>query len=91
MKAIWKFPVRVGNDAAISMPKDAWIVHLSHQRTPIPGMAVTFWALVEPDAEREIRTFRVYGTGHLIEDGWHYVGTDCAADNLVWHLFEADR
>jgi hypothetical protein len=51
---------------------------------------VEFWAEHDPDAYTpEPRSFQVFGTGHIIPDEMHWVGTcDRTADGLVWHLYE---
>lgn len=52
--------------------------------------AVEFWAHplpVERNDEPITRAFRVYGTGHDIDDNALYVGTALTPDNqFVWHL-----
>ena len=54
------------------------------------------WALVNPDAPMETRTFRVVGTGHDIPpDGadylWYHVGTfQMHGGYFVGHLFEQE-
>ncbi|HET8661080.1 MAG TPA: hypothetical protein VFM55_19045 [Micromonosporaceae bacterium] len=84
---VWKYEVEAnGRDNAITMPKGARILHVEHQDAR-PSV-VTFWAEVDPAAERELRTFVVVGTGHPVPDGARYVGTDCVLPTLVWHLYE---
>jgi len=50
---------------------------------------IEFWAEVDPEAEKEDRKFKVYGTGHpLMEDvEQKYLGT-CFERVFVWHIFE---
>lgn len=100
---IWKYPVVWDLDLEVSsvkfsheMPKGAEILAVQLQdREP------QIWALVDENAEKETRTFRVIGTGHEIRggDGLVYVGTfqkevdqwiqaSAGIKSLVWHLFE---
>jgi hypothetical protein len=53
---------------------------------------VEFWAEHDPDAYgEEPRTFQVFGTGQLVPDGMHWVGTcDRTPDGHVPHLYELD-
>ena len=87
MKSIWKFPVPIDDDIELEMPKGARILSFQSQRDH-----PCIWALVDMDTqEKEIRKFRMAGTGHPIEDDSNYsfVGTaQMMGGNLVWHLFE---
>lgn len=62
-----------------------------------PG-TVEVWTL-DSGGPTVARTFRVFGTGHPVPDGWEYVGTALTPMEvlglgqrkrgaLVWHLFE---
>jgi len=84
MRVIWKFPIRMQSDAFIvSLPENASILHVEEQ-----GGVGTFWALVDPDANREKAVFRIYGTGQEIPDDCRYIGTFTQLRAaLVWHLF----
>lgn len=47
---------------------------------------VEFWAFA-PDESPVTRKFRVFGTGHPLDDAVNYVGTALAPrGGLVWHL-----
>ena len=66
------------------MPKGAEILTVQLQGVPC------FWALVEPSAKNEKRTFIIHGTGHNIStENKKYIGTyqECEG-SLVWHVFE---
>lgn len=89
MKGIWKYEVVIGGTHFHDMPKAARIVHVGHPRHI--GTVLTFWAEVDPHAERESREFAVFGTGHPIPDDYQYVGTDDSAGDLIWHLHERVR
>lgn len=88
-RSVWKLSVRV-DDAwhLVSLPIGAEIVHVACQRGVVSE--VNFWAVVDTAAPQVARVFRVFGTGHTIEDiRASYVGTALTAGgDLVWHLFE---
>ncbi len=52
--------------------------------------ALYLWAIVDPAAETEDRTFVVYGTGHVMdEEKLRYIGTaQMLGGDLIWHAFE---
>ena len=79
---IWKYSL-VFPTGNVAIPAGGKILDLQQQRG-VPCL----WVLVNPEAEKELRTFTVYGTGHEIPDeGFEYVGT-YQEGMLVWHLFE---
>lgn len=84
MRAVWKFTVRIGGVTDLDMPKGATLLHVQVQRaTPC------LWALVDPTAEKEKRSFCWVGTGHPMDIDGDYVGTIQSPDEtLVFHLFE---
>jgi hypothetical protein len=90
---IWKYEVAI--DAFThtkEMPRGARILHVAAQYPD--AQWITFWALVDEDAPREQRTFRVYGTGFPLPDlagstFCDYVGSATfQSGQYVWHLFE---
>ncbi len=93
MKTVWKFPIPTQDGIIdILMPKNAEILHVADQYGQI-----CLWALVDSDAEKVIRKFRIYGTGHPLVVNAHtgyntydtYVGTAMQLDGkLLWHIFE---
>lgn len=83
MRTIYKFPVPVDDVLhKHAMPTKAVIRHVAQQ-----GYQPCIWAEVDTDAPLVERSFRVFGTGHAIPDGFAFVGT--AFDGpFVWHVFE---
>ena len=82
-RAIWKYPL---TEYELSMPIGAQILDIREQN----GTGC-LWALVNPDAEKDVRRFLVYGTGHSIKDAERmtYRGTFHIDDGaLVFHVFE---
>ena len=86
-KQIWKFTINP-NKIIVEMPKDAEILTIQTQNeTPC------IWALVNPENEKELRHFEVYGTGHDIHYDMgierKYINTfQLYGGSLVFHLFE---
>jgi hypothetical protein len=87
MRAIWKFPVSVRERFTVEMPRGAEVLSVQVQH----GEPV-MWALLDPKAQNETRTFAVHGTGHeFYDDGYAYIGTfQIAGGALVFHLFEIE-
>jgi len=83
MKTIWKYTLDF--DTTLDMPCGAKLLAVQVQHCE-PQL----WALVDPGAEKELRTFCVYGTGHeLPDDPGRYVGTfQLSGGELVFHVFE---
>jgi hypothetical protein len=85
-RTIWKY-VLDGDSPVLEMPNGAQVVSFALQHdTPC------LWAIVDPDAPRVGRRFRVVGTGWRFE--WPmllsvtYRGMVQAPNGLVWHLLE---
>lgn len=85
---VWKYILTDAEGTEIEMPKDAKIIHFNSQH----GMPC-IWVLVDPEAPKEIRKFKVYGTGHIINEKIiSHIGTVPVADGyLVFHAFEIQR
>lgn len=90
MQTIWKFPVpTTGEGAVLEMPQHAEILTVQTQgKAERPEL----WALVDPSADTELRTFRTYGTGHPIDDeAGRYVATyQLHGGGLIFHVFEVE-
>ena len=85
--SVWKFPVRYNDFVEVEMPARAKLLHVNEQYgTPC------IWALVDPQQKKEVRRFRLAGTGHPIDipaDKLSHVGSYLTAGGqLVFHLFE---
>lgn len=85
MKTIWKFAVHGPGRFTTAMPKGAAILHVEVQ-----GDAPQMWALVDPSAPAEPRTFESFGTGHPINaEIIAHIGTvQFDGGALVFHVFE---
>jgi hypothetical protein len=83
---IWKFPLVQGRTNHIEMPVGAEILTVQVQ-----DIVPSIWALVDPNAEKEVRSFNTFGTGHPIEEdiARKYIGTyQLGGGELVFHVFE---
>ena len=92
MKTIHKYEIPNFYDEKfkLGLPKGAVILSFQTQH-----LVPVLWAMIDTDAIREVRRFRIYGTGHPIEKipkdmELRYIGTTQQSQNppLVWHLFE---
>lgn len=93
-KTVFKFVLE--HDTAIQLQKGAEILHVASQYGK-----VCLWALVDPRAETEPRTFMLFHTGESIPDApaFNFIGTailkgdptfhrDIVASDHVYHVFE---
>ena len=88
MKSIFKYPIPITDVFTLELPKKAKILTFQTQHEQ-----PCIWALVDSNAEKETRHFKLYGTGHPVESIYSlkYIGTTQMADGgLVWHLFEKE-
>ena len=93
MKTIHKYQIPLEGTFKLHLPKEAVILSFQCQ----DGVS-TIWAMVETAHINEERKFRLYGTGHPIENipkdaGLHYIGTaqEGSGFTRVWHLFEEKK
>jgi hypothetical protein len=82
MLTVHKFQFGISDIVEIEMPKDAKILHVECQNF-IPCI----WAHVNTENEKELRHFRVIGTGHLVDGHLKHVGS-FQQGIYVWHLWE---
>jgi hypothetical protein len=84
---VYKYEVLLIDDVIIDLPEGAKVLTFQAQNE-VPCI----WALVDPNAAKVPRRFRLAGTGHLIqhdEKSLRYVGTAQFHEGaLVFHLFE---
>lgn len=85
---VFKYPVPITDTFSIAIPQSGQILDVQVQQgTPV------MWALVNPDAPKMERQFRLLGTGHPIEAEERYQFEHIATfqldeGTLVFHLFE---
>lgn len=87
MLSIYKYGIEPKNEITIELPMGAKVLNIQMQHN-VPQI----WCLVDPSAEMEKRSFRLFGTGHEINESGEnllYINTfQMYEDNLVFHLFE---
>ena len=82
---IWKFPLPIGDEVRVPMPKGAQILTVGAVQD-VPFV----WAIVDPDAPTVERELSVRGTGHELGTVGGYIGTFVLlAGDLVFHVFDA--
>lgn len=83
MKTIWKFVLQPVCE--LEIPKGAELLSLHEQ-----GEDICLWALVDPAAEKEVRKFCGFGTGHDVPDTpLKFIGTaHLRGGALVFNVFE---
>lgn len=87
---VWKFELDVSARQCIRMPSGAAVLSVGLQ-----GATVCLWAMVDPTAPEEKRTFESYATGQDVSSpgGLRFIGTtvDLSGSPLVFHHFERRR
>lgn len=87
MTTIFRYDVPIEDEFTLSLPEFAKILCVGER-----GGTGHMWVMLNPDAEKVTRKFRVLGTGHPIPDAskLDYIGTFfMASGKLVWHVFES--
>lgn len=87
-KTIWKFVLKTIDKQELEMPYESEMLTVQTQHG-IPCL----WALVNPEADKEVRHFEIFGTGHPITCDMGivraYIGTYQIDDGaLIFHVFE---
>lgn len=85
-RRVFKYSVEWGDIAHVDMPEDAQILTAQLQGS---SEKLVVWALVNPGAPLQSRTFRIAGTGHRITETVAYISTVQLFDgSAVFHVFE---
>lgn len=85
---IHKYVLPLDDEVQVQMPEGAKIVKVADQHS---NGELQIWAVVDPSAEKEPRTFHVVGTGNpMPETGYvKHVDTVLSLNGaFVWHVFE---
>ena len=86
METIYKYPIKVTDLQEVYMPTGAEVLAVQC----VNGVPY-IWAKVNPKNEILACRFRLFGTGHPIEDNFKgkYINTfQMERQNLVFHLFQ---
>ena len=89
MIAIYKYPFDVNDYVDLQFPKDGKILKVECQN----GNPCA-WVMVDTNNEDKIRTFKIYGTGHIIRKDHIRHLTHIATfqqGSFVWHMFEVKK
>lgn len=92
-KRVLKYSVKIGEEAVIPLPKEAWILHCACQ---FSAESVEFWVEVDMEWDQTddppkvgLRKFQIIGTGSTVPESAEYRGTALSPDGrFVWHLYE---
>jgi hypothetical protein len=86
MRTVFKYPIPATGDVRIELPMNAKLVLCDTQGASFNPV---LWFEIERDNDHEMRTFRVFGTGHDIPDGYEHMGSvNHEMTGLVWHVYE---
>lgn len=86
MQAVYKYSVPMTDYFKLALPVGARVLTVQAQ-----GDEACLWALVDPAAEKETRSFRLAGTGHPIDErlDLRFISTfQLRGGLLVFHVFE---
>ena len=88
MKTVYKYTIPIEDQFELELPIAAQVFTVQTQNGH-PHI----WALVDPDAPKEPRLFRLAGTGHPMHNrNLTYIGSFQMKEGaLVFHLFEWGR
>ena len=83
--SIWKYDLGPKFSTTVDMPVGAKVLTIQEQF----GVG-RIWALVDPKAPKEKRTFKVFGTGGIVDENpGAYIGTfQMNQGSFVFHVFE---
>ncbi len=87
-KRIFKYVLAIEDLQTVGMHEGAEILSVQNQDGD-----VCIWALCNPNAPKEARTFHIFGTGNLVCDNpGRFIGTVQILNGaLAWHVFETEN
>lgn len=89
MNVIYKYSLPIQDGViTVKLPKNSHICDMNNQ-----GDELFIWVAQSEGAELEDRYFRIFGTGHQIDnmDKMRFYKTQHMPNGLVWHLFELNQ
>ncbi len=86
MKSIWKFQLETIDKQELLMPIEAEVLTIQVQNE-----ILCLWALVNTDANKEVRVFEIFGTGNPVNnENKKYIGSyQLMKGAFVGHVFES--
>lgn len=92
MKTVWKFPLYIDDVQDVEMPEGAEVLSVQEWPGAELGAPLVMYALVDDDAFKVRRRFRIVGTGNPADDLLpldRFLGSVITAGGaLVWHVWE---
>lgn len=85
MTVVYKYQLNASQATRLELPVGA-----TPLRVDIQSGSYCLWAMVDPDAETETRTFEIFGTGHPMPDfERRFINTFLVnGGSYVFHAFE---
>ena len=82
---VYKYQLKDNSETQLELPTGAEIL-----KVDIQDNAFCLWAMVDPKAKKETRTFEIFGTGHHMPDlSRRFINTFFAQGGAyVFHAFE---
>ena len=88
MKKIYKYSIAPSPDPIkVMLPRGAQILHLDEDGFE----RLCYWALVDPEEEKEEVYLYCIGTGWEVGVDFLYVGSVVTTAGYVWHLFKKEK
>lgn len=88
MKTVFKYKLEVTDHQEIELPKEASVLLIAEQHD-----VLCMWCEVDTEEVKETRCFRIYGTGHEIQnrDNLMFLQTVVmSGGHFVAHIFEEE-
>jgi hypothetical protein len=87
-ETIYRYHLTLTDYPQVIMPVGAQVLSVAAARH---GPGIDIWALVDPAAPKEVRKFRIIGTGNPTSGGLgRFIGTVSTYEGaLIWHVFES--
>jgi hypothetical protein len=90
MKTVFRYKLAITDEPGLFLPSGAEVLSVGPPRDG--SYQLDLWAQVDilPDAEKELREFRVIGTGNpMPSDCGRFIGTVPTHEGaFIWHVFE---
>lgn len=82
---VYKYQLNRSLESILELPKGAEVL-----KVDVQNESICLWALVDPNAQTETRTFEVFGTGHQMDEcKRRFINTFFVhGGQYVFHAFE---